>query len=283
MKNGDFEDGLSPYWFAFANSNSMTVQLNTTDRGYSALNSGRTAVWQGVSQDLDPSCMQKAKYTISSHAKIAADSPLSSDNYKLTMRITDTNGVKKYKTVQGSINDNDWSFISGTINLSDIDGDIADVRIYAHGADLSTSYLVDDVSAMLLVTEAPSISPSKIPTGAPTTCFDANDGGRTGLDGYYSEDVLYNAVRSYRNQACRANQGNCGIAQVYGYPINSWCVGSVTDMSFLFYHETDFNEDINGWDTSSVTSMRGTFIGARSFNQTLSSWNTSQVTTMSSM
>ena len=88
----------------------------------------------------------------------------------------------------------------------------------------------------------------------PTTCFDANDGGkRGGLDEYYPEDVLYNAIRSYRNQACRANQGNCGIAQVYGYPINSWCVGSVTDMSYLFYLETDFNEDINGWDTSKAT------------------------------
>lgn len=164
--NGNFEDGLSPHWFA--NSNSMTLQLNTTDRGYSALNSGRTATWQGVSQDLEPSCMQKVKYALSCHAKIAAGSQLSTDNFKLTMRITDINGVKKWKTVQGSINDNDWSFISGTINLVDIDGDIADVLIYAQGAALSTSYLVDDVSAMLFVTEAPSVSPSKIPTGAPT-------------------------------------------------------------------------------------------------------------------
>ena len=115
----------------------------------------------------------------------------------------------------------------------------------------------------------------------PTTCFDANDGGRTG-EGYNREDVLYTAVRFYMNQGCPTNQ-NCGVAQKYGWPINSWCVGSVTDMSYLFYDMDTFNEDINGWITSSVTEMNGMFYYASSFNGDLSNWDTSSVTDMSFM
>ena len=77
-------------------------------------------------------------------------------------------------------------------------------------------------------------------------CFDAYDGGKDG--------VLYNAVRSYVSQDCRSNK-ECSIGQTYGWPMNSWCVGNVTDMSELFHNMNTFNEDISDWNTSSVTSM----------------------------
>ena len=70
--------------------------------------------------------------------------------------------------------------------------------------------------------------------------FGADDGGRDG--------ILYNAVRDYVSQDC-ANNNNCAVAQRYGWPMNSWCVGSVTDMSDLFSFMSTFNEDISGWDT----------------------------------
>ena len=78
--------------------------------------------------------------------------------------------------------------------------------------------------------------------------FGADDGGRDG--------ILYNAVRDYVSQDC-ANNNNCAVAQRYGWPMNSWCVGSVTDMSDLFSFMSTFNEDISvsGWDTSSVENM----------------------------
>ena len=93
-----------------------------------------------------------------------------------------------------------------------------------------------------------------------------NNGARYG--------ILYNAVRAYVDQDC-SNNKVCEIAQVYGWPMNSWCVGNVEDMSYLFSEMYTFNEDINGWDTSSATDMSYMFAGASSFNQDLCSWRDS--------
>ena len=104
-------------------------------------------------------------------------------------------------------------------------------------------------------------------------CFGANDGGKNG--------ILGKAVRSYVYQDC-ANNEECDIAQTYGWPMNSWCVGNVRDMTLLFEYIDTFNENISDWNTSGVTSMFLMFRGARSFNGDLL-WNTSRVTDMSFM
>ncbi|KAK1740114.1 DUF285 domain-containing protein [Skeletonema marinoi] len=41
----------------------------------------------------------------------------------------------------------------------------------------------------------------------------------------------------------------------YGWPIGSWCVNDVTDMSGLFRGRDTFNEDISGWNVGQVTDM----------------------------
>jgi len=105
-------------------------------------------------------------------------------------------------------------------------------------------------------------------------CFGADDGGYQG--------ILYNAVRAYVSQDC-ANNENCDIAKTYGWPMNSWCVGSVKDMSRLFLGMSTFNENISGWNTSSVTTMRSMFDSASLFNGDLSNFDTSSVTDMSYM
>ena len=104
--------------------------------------------------------------------------------------------------------------------------------------------------------------------------FDADDGGRDG--------ILYQDVRDYVSQDC-ANNINCTVAQTYGWPMNSWRVGSVTDMSNLFNGMEDFNEDIYDWVTSSVTNTDYMFHGATSFNGDVSAWSMSSVTTMVGM
>jgi len=105
-------------------------------------------------------------------------------------------------------------------------------------------------------------------------CFGADDGGLNG--------ILYSAVRSYDSQDC-ANNENCDIGRQYGWPMNSWCVGNVTDLSSLFSDMSTFNEDINGWNTSSVILMERMFWNATSFNRDLSNFDTSSVTGMSYM
>ena len=129
----------------------------------------------------------------------------------------------------------------------------------------------------VFVTPPPSPMITSSSTAAPvslTPCFSADDGG---LDG-----VLYKAVRAYVNQDCANNQ-ECEIAQTYGWPMNSWCVGNVKDMSGLFQFMDTFNEDISGWNTSSVTQMPGMFSGAKAFNQDVSSFDISSVTVMFGM
>ena len=65
--------------------------------------------------------------------------------------------------------------------------------------------------------------------------------------------------------------------------IESWNVGSVTDMSELFKDKTNFNADISNWSVGNVTTMRGMFAGATNFNQDISGWAVANVTDMASM
>ncbi len=57
----------------------------------------------------------------------------------------------------------------------------------------------------------------------------------------------------------------------------------ITDMSFLFSGQRDFNQDISNWDVSKVTNMKRMFWNANSFNQYIGNWDVSNVTDMHSM
>ena len=76
---------------------------------------------------------------------------------------------------------------------------------------------------------------------AANQCFGADDGGYDWTD---TGGILYQAVRDYMSQDC-PNNNNCAVGQTYGWPMNSWCVGSVTDMSSLFSGMDTFNEGIS--------------------------------------
>ena len=69
----------------------------------------------------------------------------------------------------------------------------------------------------------------------------------------------------------------------FNQPINSWNVGAMTDMSFMFHNAGNFNQSLNSWNTANVTTMERMFNGANAFNSNITSWNTANVTNMSFM
>ena len=143
--NGGFDGGLSP-WYG---GGSATLQLDVTDRGYSALIKDRSAIWDGVQQDLPFGAIRKGSYSVSCFSKIQGGAI--SDNFKLTMKITTTDGEKSWKSISAtSINNNNWTFIQGNIDLTGIVGAIQEVTFYTNGPVDTTNYWVDDMSATLL-------------------------------------------------------------------------------------------------------------------------------------
>ena len=64
---------------------------------------------------------------------------------------------------------------------------------------------------------------------------------------------------------------------------SSWDVSSVTNMSYMFYLATSFNQNIGAWNMSNVTNMSLMFRDATSFDQDIGSWDVSSVTNMVAM
>ena len=92
------------------------------------------------------------------------------------------------------------------------------------------------------------------------------------------------AVIRYVRGGCGAGASIClDDSEQFGWPMGSWCVNPVTDMSSLFQGLHTFNEDISQWEVSQVTDMSRMFYKAEAFNQDLSDWNIGKVNTVAYM
>ncbi len=60
-------------------------------------------------------------------------------------------------------------------------------------------------------------------------------------------------------------------------------LSKVTDMSYMFYGCSSFNQPLEEWDVSQVTKMNSMFKGCSSFNQPLEKWTVGKVTDMNDM
>jgi len=86
------------------------------------------------------------------------------------------------------------------------------------------------------------------------------------------------SAKTYLSQAVAQWSSNATSARERFGPISAWDVTAVTNMAYLFYGRSGFDEDINAWDVSKVTNMHKMFDGANRFNQPLGSWQVGQVT-----
>jgi surface protein len=120
-----------------------------------------------------------------------------------------------------------------------------------------------------------SLLPTKSPTKPSYKCFADRKELKDAVDRFVAFDC---------GEAEAANANVCfDFSQLYGWPMGSWCVGDVADMSSLFEDLDMFNEDISGWSVGHVTNMSRMFFGATSFRGNVSSWDVSSVTDMREM
>ncbi len=82
------------------------------------------------------------------------------------------------------------------------------------------------------------------------------------------------AVKQWCNPATKA------AALIKFGHISDWNMSKVTDCSWLFYDQKEFNDDISRWDTSNVKNMSTMFYNATTFNQPIGNWNVAKVTNM---
>ena len=85
------------------------------------------------------------------------------------------------------------------------------------------------------------------------------------------------AVKQWCNPATKA------AALIKFGHISDWNMSKVTDCSWLFYNQKEFNDDISRWDTSNVKNMSTMFYNAATFNQPIGNWNVAKVTNMFDM
>jgi surface protein len=69
----------------------------------------------------------------------------------------------------------------------------------------------------------------------------------------------------------------------FNLPINSWDTSNITNMTFMFYFCRNFDKPLDNWATHNVTNMSSMFSCCYSFDQPINSWVTHNVTNMSSM
>jgi surface protein len=109
-----------------------------------------------------------------------------------------------------------------------------------------------------------------------------------------SNSLFYLAPNSVTVMCPDAKFGDTGVVNDITYTKRSrdqittenastTCTSGISNMKYMFYGATSFNQDISNWDVSNVTNMKFMFDGAKSFNQDISNWDVRNVSNMKYM
>jgi lysophospholipase L1-like esterase len=140
LTNGNIESGTTGWSVLGAG----TLAVNTTvvhGGSSSLLRTGRTASWNGPSQDLTSRLVNGRTYTTSIWMRTQSGTPTA----KVTLALT-VNGTTNYVTLaQGPINASGWTLLTGTTTVS-WSGTLSFARFYAETTTGTTSFYIDDAS-----------------------------------------------------------------------------------------------------------------------------------------
>lgn len=159
--------------------------------------------------------------------------------------------------------------------------------LIALGAFLSAmlfTSLLANAQTYHLVVPVSGVSSSDSGTGTSADCYDPSNVGTVGQSGWTGCAgllIVENGSTTYGIHTAVGTDGGIVVDGVAYGPTNIF-TGQVTDMSWLFYAMSGFNEDIGFWDTSNVTTMNAMFRGS-GFSQDISGWDVSKVTNMAQM
>jgi lysophospholipase L1-like esterase len=140
LTNGNIESGTSG-WSAFGGG-SIAVNTSVVHGGAgSLLRSGRTASWNGPSQDLTSKLTNGRSYTINVWMRMQTGALTG----KVTLALT-ANGTTTYRAVaQGAVSSSGWTLLTGTTTVS-WSGTLSSARFYVETTSGTNSFYVDDAS-----------------------------------------------------------------------------------------------------------------------------------------
>jgi len=146
--NPGFESGLANWYANYNNNMAGSIQIDTNQfhsGTQSILATDRTSSWNGPEQSMIGIMSANKTYRISCWAKLKGAT--SSATLKLTLRIDDDVGGRKWLGVSNAVNNADWTLIEGNIAVN-VAGTLTDINLYTEGPAAGVEYYVDDVSAI---------------------------------------------------------------------------------------------------------------------------------------
>jgi len=140
LTNGNIESGTTG-WSVFG-AGSVATSNSTVHSGAASLSrTGRTASWNGPSQDLTSKLTNGKSYTTSVWMRTQSGTPTG----KVTLALT-ANGTTTFLTLaQGAVNSSGWTQLTGTTTVS-WSGTLTGARFYVETTAGTDSFFIDDAS-----------------------------------------------------------------------------------------------------------------------------------------
>jgi hypothetical protein len=140
LTNGNIESGTSG-WSVFGGG-AIAANTSVVHSGAAALlRTGRTAAWNGPSQDLTSKVTNGKNYTTNVWMRTQSGTPTG----RVTLALT-ANGTTNFVTLaQGAVNPAGWTLLTGTTTIS-WSGTLSSARFYVETNSGTDSFSIDDAS-----------------------------------------------------------------------------------------------------------------------------------------